>query len=89
MDEKTSYLQVERLGKKNQISRYHISSPAGMIKKIQDRSIKNLLTQWDIEKENQKILSVFGEKLHNLGKKQGRKTGKDQVRKRFKTFLFV
>ena len=52
--------------KKNQIPKYHAPSPKKTIKKIQNRLIKNLLTQWDTEEENQKILSVFGEKLFNL-----------------------
>ena len=57
------------------------------MRKIQDRSMKNLLTQWDIKEENQKILSVFGEKPPNLDGRWGRKTGKNQVIKRSKTSL--
>ena len=52
--------------KKNQILKYYAFSLKGTMKKIRDRSIKNLLTQWNIEEENQKILSVFGEKPPNL-----------------------
>ena len=48
--------------------------------------MKNLLTQWDTEKENQKILSVFGEKSSNLDGRRRRKTGKDQAGEKFKTF---
>ena len=36
------------------------------MKKMQDQSMKNLLTWWDIKDENQKILSVFSEKSPNL-----------------------
>ena len=36
------------------------------MKKIQDWLMKNLLTQRDIEEENQKILSEFSEKSPNL-----------------------
>ena len=36
------------------------------MKKIQNQLMKNLLTQWDTEEENQKILSMFGEKPFNL-----------------------
>ena len=57
------------------------------MRKIQDQSIKNFLTQWDTEEENWKILSVFGEKLPNPNKKQRKKTGKDQVIEKFKAFL--
>ena len=49
--------------KKNQISQYHAPSPKEMMKKIWDWLIKMLLTQWDIEEENQKILSIFSENL--------------------------
>ena len=59
------------------------------MKKIQDQLMKNLLTQWDTKEENQKILSVFGKKPPNPGRRRGRKTGKDQVGKRFKTFLLA
>ena len=48
--------------KKNQIPKYHTPSPEGTMRKIQDRLMKNLLTQWDTEEENRKLLSVFGEK---------------------------
>ena len=37
-----------------------------MIKEIQDQLIKNLLSERDIEEENRKILSIFGEKPPNL-----------------------
>ena len=55
-----------KVWKKNQISKYHAPSPERTIRKIRDRLTKNLLTQWDTEEENQKILSVFGEKPPNL-----------------------
>ena len=57
------------------------------MRKIRDRSMKNLLTQWDTEEENQKILSVFGEKPPNPDGRRGRKTGKDQAIERSNTFL--
>ena len=38
------------------------------MKKIQDQLIKNLLTQWDIEEKNWKILNMFDEKPLNLVK---------------------
>ena len=78
-----------KIRKKNQIPRYHVLSPKGTIRKIQDRLMKNLLTQWDTEEENRKILSVFGEKPPNPGRRQKRKTGKDQVEERSKTFLLA
>ena len=59
------------------------------MRKIQDQLIKNILTQWDIEEENQKILSMFDEKPFNPDAKQKRKTRKDQASKRSKTFLFI
>ena len=34
-------------------------APRGTIKKIEDWSMKNFLTQWDTEKENQKIHEVW------------------------------
>ena len=63
-----------KVRKKNQIPRYHAPSPEGTMRKIRDRSMKNLLTQWDTEEENRKILSVFGEKPPNPDRKRGRKT---------------
>ena len=39
------------------------------MRKIQNQLMKNFLTQWDTEEENQKILSVFGKKLPNFGRK--------------------
>ena len=56
----------KKVKKKNQIPKYHVPSPKGIIKKIWDWSIKNLLTLWDTEEENQKILNMFGEKPLNL-----------------------
>ena len=47
------------------------------MRKIRDWLIKNLLTQWDIEEENQKILSVFVEKPLNLDGRREKKTRKD------------
>ena len=52
--------------KKNLIPKYHTFSPKKTMKKIQDQSMKNLLTQWDTKEKNQKILSIFGKKLFNL-----------------------
>ena len=43
--------------------------------------MKNLLTQWDIEEENQKILKVFGKKPLNLIKNKGRKPNNRLVKK--------
>ena len=41
-------------------------APRGTIKKIQDRLVKNLLTQWGTEKENRKIHEyVIGKKPPN------------------------
>ena len=79
----------KKVRKKNQIPRYHTPSPKGTIRKIQNQLIKNLLTQWDTEEENQKILSVFDEKSSNPGGRQRKKTGKNQVRERSKTSFFA
>ena len=78
-----------KVRKKNQIPRYHAPSPEGTMRKIRDRSMKNLLTQWDTEEENQKILSVFGEKPPNSDGRQKKKTGKDQAGERSKTSLLA
>ena len=51
--------------------------------------MKNLLTQWDTEEENRKILNVFSEKPSNLDERQKKKIGKDQAKERFKTFLLA
>ena len=56
----------KKVREKNQILKYHALSLKRTMKKIQDWSMKNLLTQWDTEKENQKILSIFGKKPLNL-----------------------
>ena len=56
----------KKVRKKNQIPKYHAPRPKRTMKKIQDQLMKNILTQWDIEEENQKILSVFSEKPPNL-----------------------
>ena len=64
----------KKVRKKNQILKYHVPSPEEIMKKIQDQSMKNLLTLWDIEEANQKILNVFGEKLLNLDRRRGMKT---------------
>ena len=76
-----------KVWKKNQIPKYHTFSPERTMKKIQDRLMKNFLTQWDTKKENQKILNMFGEKLSNFDKRQKRKTGKDQAIEKSKTSL--
>ena len=52
--------------KKNQIPKYHTPSPKETMRKIQDWLIKNFLTQWNIEEENQKILNMFDKKPPNL-----------------------
>ena len=52
--------------KKNQIPKYHIPSPVETMRKIRDQFIKNFLIERDIEEDNRKILSVFGEKPPNL-----------------------
>ena len=65
-----------KVRKKNQISKYHIPSSEGTMRKIWDRSMKNLPTQWDTEEENRKILSVFSEKFLNLNGRRKKKTGK-------------
>ena len=41
----------------------------------------------DIEEENQKILSMFGDKPPNPDGRRGRKTGKNQAIERSKIFL--
>ena len=51
--------------------------------------MKNLLTHWDSEEENRKILSVFGKKPPNLDRRREKKTGKDQAEERSKTFLLA
>ena len=51
---------------KNQIPKYYALSLKETMRKIQDQLMKNLLTQWDVEEENRKILSVFSEKPPNL-----------------------
>ena len=56
----------KKMKKKNQIPKYHAPSPKRTIRKIQDQLINNFLIQWDTEEENQKILSMFGEKSSNL-----------------------
>ena len=62
--------------KKNQICEYHTPSLVGTMRKIRDQPMKNLLTHWDIEEENRKMLSVFGKKPRNPNGKQGKKTEK-------------
>ena len=78
-----------KVKKKNQIPKYYTLSPKEKMKKIRDRLIKNLLILWDIKEENQKILSVFGEKHPNPGRRWERKTGKDQAREKSKISLFA
>ena len=56
----------KKMRKKNQIPKYHVPSPEETMRKIRDRSMKNLLTQWNIEEENQKILNMFDKKPPNL-----------------------
>ena len=51
---------------KNQILKYYAPSPKKIMRKIQNQSIKNFLTQWDTEEENRKILNIFDEKPSNL-----------------------
>ena len=79
----------KKVKKKNQIPKYYVPSPKEMMKKTRDQLIKNLLTQWDIKEENQKILSVFGEKPPNLDGRRERKTGKGQAGERSKTSLLA
>ena len=55
---KNFLLTSRKVRKKNLIPRYHASSLKGTMSKIRNRSIKNLLTQWDIEEENQKTDEV-------------------------------
>ena len=43
---------------KNQILKYHIWSPIEIMRKIQDQRIKNILNQWETEKENRKIYKI-------------------------------
>ena len=78
-----------KIRKKNQILKYHTLCLEATMKKIRNWLIKNLLTQWNTEEENRKILSVFSKKLPNPDRKRGRKTGKDQAEERFKTFLLA
>ena len=49
----------KKVRRKNQISEYHAPSPRGTMRTIRDRSMKNLLTQWDTEEENRKIHKVW------------------------------
>ena len=86
---KNFLLTSRKVRKKNRIPKFYVFSPKRTMRKIRDRSIKNLLTQWDTKKENQKILSMFGEKPSNRDRRWGRKTGKDQAREKSKTFLFA
>ena len=57
MGEKTFCLSDKKV-KKNQIPKYHAPSHKKTLIKIQDQSIKNFLTQWEIEEENRKIYEV-------------------------------
>ena len=66
MDEKTSCLSDKKVMKKNQVFEYHTSSAKGYDKEDTRSIDKNLLIQSGTEEENQKILSVFGEKPSNL-----------------------
>ena len=53
-------LPIDRkVKRKNQIPEYHAPSPGGTMRTIQDRLMKNLLIQWDIEEENQTIHEVW------------------------------
>ena len=65
IDKKNFLSTGRKIKKKNQIPKYHAPSPEETIKKIQDQLMKNFLIYWDIEEENQKILSIFDEKLSN------------------------
>ena len=42
----------KKVKKKDQILKYHAPSPKGTMKKMRDQLMKNLLTQWNTEKEN-------------------------------------
>ena len=42
-----------------------------------------------MEEKNRKILSVFNDKFPNLDGRRGKKTGKDQAKKRSKTSLLA
>ena len=43
------------------------------MRKLRDQLRKNLLTQWDTKKENQKILIVFDKKPPNPDKRRRKK----------------
>ena len=63
MGEKTSYLLDRKVRRKNQIPEYHAPSPKEYDENwyVSNQSMKNLLTQWDIEEENWNGLwSVIG-----------------------------
>ena len=78
-----------KVRKKNKIPKYHASSPKKTIKKIRDQLMKNLLTQWDTEKENQKILSVFDKKPPNPGGKWRRKPEKIKQKRSLRLFYLL
>ena len=61
MNEKTSYLLDKKMWRKNQIPKYHASSSKKYDKDwyMSNQLIKNLLTQWNTEKENQKIYEIW------------------------------
>ena len=72
-----NFLPTSReIRKKNQIPKYHTPSPEGTMRKIRNRLIKNLLTQWDTEEKNQKILSVFGKKTSQPWRETGEENRK-------------
>ena len=60
MVKKTSCLLDRKVKKKNQISEYQAPSPKRYNENwyVSNELIKNLLTQWNIEEENQKIYEV-------------------------------
>ena len=61
MGEKISCLSDRKVKKKNQIPEYHAPSPKRYDEDwyVSNQLMKNLLIQWNTEKENQKIYQVW------------------------------
>ena len=61
MGEKTSFLLDRKMRRKNQIPEYHAPCSEGYNEDwyVSNQSMKNFLTQWDIEEENRKISEMW------------------------------